>query len=308
MANTTAVPTRKRRPIPPADFIRIGYYGINGSGKTTDVADMAHLGKTVAINGEGGFRRRRLEQLGIPVDNIEISISQSDPELPDASFEELNRLFWQLKGELADHPGDPVGLQWDTMTDTQKVMVGQTREVERARAQRKAARERVEYDQAEMFTDIGWFGIHSTEMGQVLRQFRDLPMHWAISCQEERREANQGRPPSIGPALTPAVQGDLMSYCDYVCRLSTLVTEEGDTTYLGKFQTEGIAVAKDRDHVMPFPMVQPTFTRVFLYATGQLTADDDALQQSYWENHGKTPVDQAGRPRRRRASEEKAAS
>lgn len=295
-----------RKPLPDAEHVRIAYYGINGSGKTTDLADMAHMGTVVAINGEQGFRRRRLQQLGIPVDNIEVAISESDPDLPGASFESLDKLFWGLKAELADNPKAVFGFLWDTATDSQKVMVDQTRAVERQRAVRKATREHTEYDQADMFIDIGWYGIHSQEMGKVLRQFRDLPCSWAIACQEERRDAdNKGKPPSIGPALTPAVQGDLMSYSDYVCRLSTAIDEETDETiFLGTFRTEGIAVAKDRDHVMPRPMVQPTFTRVYLYATGQLTVEEDPLQQEFMEAQGSGKIDQSGKAKRRRASEQ----
>lgn len=300
---------RKRKSLPDAEHVRIAYYGINGSGKTTDLADMARMGTVVGINGEQGFRKRRLLQLGIPVDNIEIAISESDSDLPGASFESLDKLFWELKAELADDPTSVFGLIWDTGTDSQKVMIDQTRQTERERAVRKATREHTEYDQAQMFVDIGWYGIHSQEMGKVLRQFRDLPCSWAIACQEERRDAVAGKPPSIGPALTPSVQGDLMSYSDYVCRLSTAIDEETDETiYLGTFRTEGIAVAKDRDHVMPKPMVQPTFTRVYQYATGQLTAEEDALQQEFLEARGSGKIDESGRPKRRRASEERAAT
>lgn len=299
-----------RKRLPDEEFVRVAYYGLNGSGKTTDIADMARFGTVVAINGEQGFRRRRLTELGIPVDNIEVAISESDPDLPGANWNSLDKLFWELKEELTDDPKSVFGLIWDTATDSQKVMLDQTRTAQHTKARAKAHREKTEYELDPFFTDIAWYGINTAEMSKAMRQFRDLRCNWAIACQEERRDAdNKGKPPSIGPALTPSVQGDLMSYSDYVCRLSTAIDEEtNDTVFLGTFRTEGIAVAKDRDGVMPKPLVTPTFTRVYLYATGQLTVEDDEIQQTYLEARGSGKIDESGRPRRRRASEEAKAS
>src|SRR5215216_22548 len=93
--------TRGRRSLAESDeFCRVAYYGPNGSGKSTCMADMARLGEVAVVAAEPGLRKRRLAQLGVPVENLQIAVSNQDSGLPDVSFEALDKLFWDLKAEF----------------------------------------------------------------------------------------------------------------------------------------------------------------------------------------------------------------
>ena len=114
---------------------------------------------------------------------------------------------------------------------------------------------------------------------------------------------------SIGPANSPGVQGSVMGYSDFVIRLQVMENPDDEKNPWRVGRTEphdGIARAKDRDHVLPARMAEPTFTRVLEYYRGSLTADTDPIQQEFEEllTTGALQIPDPNRkPRRVRASE-----
>ncbi len=301
---------RTRKPLASTrEFCRVCYYGINGTGKTTSAADMARLGEVAVIAAEPGLRQGRLAELGIPIENLQIALSPHDPDVPNVSRAELDVLFWDLRQEYQDHATHaPVGLMVDTTTEVQNVVTDEVRRDEQARLVRKEE----DWDFADTFIDVQWHGIAVAAMNLYLRQFRDLPCHWALCAQEERREPFMGRgSTSIGPANSPGVQGSIMGYSDFVIRLQTMENPDDPKNPWRVGRTEhhdGIARAKDRDHVLPAKMAEPTFTRVLAYYRGELTAATDPIQQELDEllAAGALEIPDPNRkPRRVRASEQR---
>jgi len=286
---------------------RIAYYGLNGTGKTTDASYMAELGEVAVIAAEPGFRKDRLAELGIPIDRLQLAIANFEPDLPDVTFANLDRLFWDLRQEYLDRAKTaPVGFILDTSTEVQKAITEQVRVQELPRAKAKDEG----YDFSDYFVQVEWHGIVVNQIQQLLRQYRDLPCHWAICCQEEHREPFRGRGTrSIGPANSPGVQADVMAYSDFVIRLKTLENEDDPKNPFRIGRTEahtedGIpARAKDRDHVLPDPFAEPTFARVFAYQRGELTAEKDPMQQELMEllTEGKLLDPAVPKPREKRS-------
>lgn len=265
------------------EFCRVAYYGLNGTGKTTAAAWMAAEGEVAVVAAEPGFRKDRLAELGIPTSNLQLAIGSYLPELPDVSFANMDRLFWDLRQEFMEKSRHaPVGLLIDTSTEVQKTFTDAVRIEELARAKAKDDG----YDQSDWFVQVEWHGIVVNQLQLLLRQFRDLPCHWAICAQEEHREPFRGRGTrSIGPANSPGVQADVMAYSDFVIRLKVLENEADpkEPFRIGRTEAhteDGIpARAKDRDHVLPDPFAEPTFRRVLAYFRGELTVENDPTQQ-----------------------------
>lgn len=283
------------------EFTRVCYYGPNGSGKSTAMVDMARLGPVAIINSEQGLRKHRLMELGIPIENMQISVDNSAPNLPDVTFEALSQLFWDLKEETTDpSPATPVGLVWDTATDSQITMLTAVRRMMHGKGRAFAEKSGQEYATSEYDMDDKWWSIITGQLDHVIRQFRDLPMHWAIGCQLERRESGDA-PTSIGPAVFPSIQSIIMGSSDYVIRLGVESWPDGRPLYLGWSRPESPYKAKDRDGVLPNPMVDPTFTRIHSYATRTLTALDDPVQQAWTELTGGELPSRRPTARRRRS-------
>lgn len=301
------MPRTRKRLTESREHCRVTYYGENGTGKTTAAAHMAHEGEVAVVAAEPGFRHRRLAELGIPVDRLQLALSTVDPDVPDVTGDHLDGLFYDLRQEyLNGSPDAPIGLLIDTWTEAQVVVTDEVRREELARARRKAT-DAEPWDQSDYFVDVGWHGIVTTRMNLYLRQFRDLPCHWAIVCQQERREPFRGKgSTSIGPANSPSVQRDVMGYSDFVIQLETMDNEADlkNPWRVGWTVPHGIAKAKDRDGILPARMAFPTFDRVLAYYRGELTVETDPLQQELDELlrlDALRPTE--AKPRRIRASE-----
>jgi hypothetical protein len=267
---------------------------------------MAHLGEVAVVAAEPGFRSQRLATLGIPVDNLQLALATYDPTVPDVTANNLDTLFMDMRQEYQEsRTTAPVGLLLDTVTEVQALTTDEVRIEELARAKRQNS----SYDESDWFVDVGWHGIVVTRVNRLLRQFRDLPCHWALVCQEEHREPFRGKGSrSVGPAVSPGVQQAVMGYSDFVIELETLDNPDDSKNpwRIGWTVPHGSPThkAKDRDGVLPARMAFPTFTRVMSYYTGELTAATDDLQRELDDliaSGDLAPADT--RPRRVRASE-----
>lgn len=300
---------RARKPLRQSkEHLRVAYYGPNGSGKTTAAAHMAHQGEVAVVAAEPGFRVGRLASLGIPVDNLQLALATYDRDTPDVNHANLDRLFWDLKQEYTEaRKTAPVGLLLDTVTEIQGLVTDEVRIEELARVRRQNS----SYDESDYFIDVAWHGIVVAKVNKLLRQYRDLPCHWAIVCQEEHREPFRGKGSrSVGPAVSPGVQSSVMGFSDFVIQLETLDNPDDPKNpwRIGWTVTHGSPPnkAKDRDGILPARMAFPTFDRVLAYYDGDLRADTDPLQQELEEliqDGTLAPQDPAQRPRRVRASE-----
>lgn len=247
------------------DTLNVVFYGDGGSGKTTDLATMAHLGKILMINAESGIKAQALRKLSIPVENIEI--------INEPTFPMLDTLFWELKSDLEKGACEYVGVCWDSLTEITKTVL--TAQI----ARRVAKAERTGRGSADpYFTDISDYGVMTEQMRTLVRRYRDLPIHWAASALERRDTDDDGKV-IYRPALTPAFSTDVYGYADMVIHTEVFEGKTGDDDiYTGLTRPVGKYKAKDRFGALPRRMADPTFLRIIGYVSGQLAEDTDATQ------------------------------
>lgn len=248
------------------------YYGDGGTGKTTDLAAMAHQGKILMINAETGIKARALRARGIPIENIEVV---PDPRSgQEITYELLDSLFWELKADLETGRSEYVGTAWDSLTEIAKKV---TTAVIRKRVDRATRTGRGNTDP--FLTDISDFGYMTEMMRNLIRAYRDLPCHFGASALERRDTDDDGRV-IYRPALTPALSGDVYGYVDFVIHTELVADPSGgdDDIYLGLCRPIGKYRAKDRLGLLPKRLADPTWDRVYSYCTEELDPSIDPVQ------------------------------
>lgn len=248
------------------EYTNLLYYGNEGTGKTTHAATMANLGRVVLVSAESGAKKRPLRRMGVDVGNIVTYPRQGER----VTYEGLERLYWKLKSDLAGDPNAWAGVVWDSITEIHKALVDNIADA----AADKASRAGMEFDR--FFIDRTWYGRMTEQLRLLLRRYRDLPCHMAITALERRDQDDDGEV-TYGPAVTPALQNDLLGYVDLVCH-TTVRQVAGADEYLGEFRPRGKYRAKERlAGAVPSRLVDPTFERVHAYAIEQMTVDDDPV-------------------------------
>jgi len=250
------------------DITNILYYGNEGTGKTTAVATMANLGKVVYINAEAGLKKRALTRQGIDTSNI--SIYPREGEM--LTYEGLEALFWQLLADLNENPNSWAGVVWDSLTDIHLTLLRNIADSKLAK-QTKAG---MEVDP--FFIDRSWYGTMTEQLRLLLRRYRDLPCHFALTALVRRDQDDDGAV-TYGPAITPALQNDVMGYVDLVC-ITEVAELDGVEEYRGTFRPKSKYRAKERlAGAVPRTLIDPTFERVHLYATEQIDVEHDPIMQ-----------------------------
>lgn len=257
------------------DTLSILYVGPQGSGKTTDLATMANLGPVIFINSESGLKRKALQRMGVKVENIRM-FPRPGQEL---TFDSLEDLFWSLASRLQDDPGFVVGTCWDSVTDIHKKLLDHVV----ARAYGKAVEQ--EKDRERFFIDRADYGVMTEQVRLLIKRFRDLPCHFGISALE-RREVDDDGKVVYQPAVTPALQNDLVGWVDVVAYTSVHEVD-GDEEYRGLFRPIGKYRGKDRYHALPRRLVDPTFERVLGYVNGDIELEDDPVMAAARERRAK---------------------
>lgn len=254
------------------ELAKVGIYGLPGGGKTTDLAAMARLGRVLFISAESGIKPKALGSLDIPTEMIEVH--------DDISYESLDALYWELKAEFEEDPDAYVGLAWDSITETQKLMLEALVDVGKAKADRKG----MEREGFQPFRDE--YGEVTEQLRRLIRRFRDLPCHVAIAALERRDQDDDGSV-KYGPAITPAIQNDLVGYLDILCHVTVQVApgwNEFGEAFIGEFRRGGKYGVKDRFKVMPPRLINPTMDRIIAYVDGDITLekDPDMIEWQKW--------------------------
>ena len=245
--------------------VNIAYYGKEGAGKTTAAVSMANLGRTLVVNAEGGLKRKPLLDRGINTGNIAVY----PPPGVVLTFENLQGVYNQIATDLAKDPSSWAGVVFDSATDIYQTILD---EVSSARTERIRNTGK-EVD--EWFVDISDYGTMSKMFRFLLRRFRDLPCHFAVTALERRDVDEDTGTVAYGPAVTPALATDLLGYVDFVLHTRQ---EDENGPFRAATKRRGKYRAKDRFGVLPAVMVDPSFERIMSYKDGTLTEADDPLQ------------------------------
>lgn len=246
-------------------FLNVLYLGEPGSGKTTGAASMAKFGHVIAVDAEAGIKRRPLKRLGIPVENIHPYRVES--------YEDLDKLYWQVKEMLDNDPTSVAGVSFDSFTEIQKKLLESIVHDRHIKALEKAAKVGFEITTDEFDTDRDEWGKMTEMCRRLTRRFRDLPCHTAFVCLPKKEVDNDGQ--YYRPALTPAFATDIQGYVDMV--VHTVENDEFEINdpqrYVGITRRVGKYRGKDRNNATPSSLVSPTFDRLVMYA--EYDGDDD---------------------------------
>lgn len=256
--------------------LNVLYYGEGGTGKTTALASMANAGPILLVNAESGVKSRPLAAHGVNIEQIELFPGPGEAITYDSLLGEWQR----IAAALAKDPAAYAGVVWDSITEIYKRLL----DVVVERAVQKSERKGLERDP--FFIDRSDYGIMTEQVRALVRKYRDLPCHFGIAALSRREQDDDGTV-AYQPAITPALQNDLVGWVDQVVATS-VVTVDDVTEYRGLFRPLGKYRGKDRLDVMPRVLVDPSFERVLAYATGELTVDTDPVMLAAKERAAKT--------------------
>lgn len=277
----TLTPLRKTR-----KHLNALYFGQEGTGKTSALAHMANLpgdGVVIIVNAEGGLIIDALEDLGVDVDRVMVWPPEPEPGQPKlkVNFANLEKLQKQAAIQLKNDPGSIKGIGFDSLTELHLALLGGA--VERAMKKyedtgkgRGDGSDRFDVEQSD-------WGVMTSQVLELLRNFRDLPCHFGATALERQFEAKHGDSdvPQYGPDLNPGLAGKVLGLFDLCLRLvaDNLTVAEGEsetliTAYTQKTRT---VRAKDRLHRLPAKLPDPNFVRLVGYFTKELTQDQDPL-------------------------------
>lgn len=260
------------------DFTNTLLYGREGSAKTTDLARLAnaasHLpkgkGKVLVINAEGGLKLGPLKKRGVDTSRI---VVWPDPKRHErVTHQGLDRIHRRVKADLEADPDSWFGVGFDSATEIHQAIL------DSVQAKRVTTIQNRGQDVDPDFVDIADYGTMSKLFRDVLRKFRDLPCHFAVTALERRDVDKDTGKPQYGPAVTPGIQGDLLGYVDFVLMCKA---EDEDGPFRALTRANSRYRAKDRFDVLPKVMVEPYLDRVIAYVGGDLTEESDDAQTRY---------------------------
>jgi hypothetical protein len=264
------------------EYVKAVYWGDFGSGKTTSMAHMAHLGPVKWVRVEKGLKARPLRALGIPIENID----PIDELRPDG----LLPMIEKWRGLLHDDPAAIAGTVVDTMT----TFVARRVEHYTDQAWRdyvaKCKRQHIEVDRSRRYSVIedtrDLYQPVTQELSRIIQHMIDLPCHSAFAAQIRTDVDTTSGVTMHSPATNPAVQSVLVGYCDLVIETQPDGQyEDGDEedVFLGFPKPRLGRAGKDRFGALPRILVNPTFDRVVAYVHGKLDFREDPVQLRYRE-------------------------
>lgn len=270
------------------EHLNVLYWGREGSGKTIDLAAATQNGRVLFINAEGGLKKRALLSHGVKTENLVVWPKPGEP----VTYSGLEEVFFQVKSDLMDDPKSWYLVAWDSLTEIAQALTDEVSEDRFSRAKAKNAAWVPSVADA-FFTDIGDYGTSTKMVRKLVRMFRDLPVHFAMTALERRDVDEDTSKVAYGPAVGPALQTSVLGYVDVV--LYTKAEDEERPYFRAQTKKVGTARAKDRLGVIPRVLVNPTFPRLAAYNDGTLTEDTDPVQAVLHE----TPAPSAKKTTRR---------
>lgn len=254
--------------------VTVAYYGDPGSGKTTNLATGANLGRTLVIAAEDGLKVTPLRNFGIKVDQIVPS--------RNISYDSITEAIMMVRSDTADNPDSWSTLAFDSMTEMAKSLVGRIVDDNYESARAKAERRGEVYDQSPFFVDRDYYGQMTEMVRRMFRSIADLKVNVAFSAHVRRDVDEDDGTVKYGPAVSPAVQSELIGFVDVLVHCRRLGEyENGDPIHVGITSGGGKFMTKDRTGVLPRVMADPTLERIVAYNDGTLTEENDPVQMVY---------------------------
>jgi hypothetical protein len=251
------------------EYLRVLYYGDEGSAKTTNAATLANGGKTLIINAEGGAKRRALLARGVDVTNLRFWPQKSSEKITAAGLEQV---YDRLQADLDADEDSWYGVIFDSATDIVQALTAQVSDDRITKARRRG----IEIDDVDSyFTDVADYGTMGKMFVDKIRKYRTLPCHLAITALQRRDVDKTSSVVTYGPAVTPGVATSLLGYVDIVLACKA---EDEKRPYRGMSAGSDLYRMKDRYGILPKIMVEPTMERIIKYLEGDLTVDSDKLQ------------------------------
>lgn len=252
------------------EYVNALYYGKSGTGKTLAAAHMAKLGPVVFINAENGLKKRAAKQHGIDPSNVLIFPDPATDE--ELTFKAIEDLGWELKAELDDDPTRYAGIVWDSASEIHKVLLTTHANKMWEKAQRNGR------DRDRFFIDRPDYGVMTEQMRTLIQFYRDLPCHLAITALERRDQDDDGKI-QYAPAVTPALQADLIGWMDIIGHTYVETFKTGPE-YRADFEPAGKYQAKDRFEALPRMLIDPFFDRIVGYVHDEINSDNDPVMNA----------------------------
>jgi hypothetical protein len=277
------------------EFTNALLFGDAGTGKTSCMAFLANLpgdGLTVIINAEGGLKKQALKTLGVDTSKVVIWPDRSKGE--EISYDSLETLLYRLRNALQRQPGSIKGVGFDSATD---LIAGLLQDItfyayEKDQSLPQVLKDKRAADGKKLRespheTQLQDYGLLTNQARTLFRGFRDLGCHFVITALEKDDAVSDTGTKAIGPELPNKISNSLRSYVDLVLRLTAETLKIGATEQATLVTAETKASltrqCKDREGVLPFKLVNPTFDRIHQYVKGDLTEATDPEISRYTE-------------------------
>lgn len=264
------------------------YFGTESTGKTTAAAFMANLpgdGDVIVINAEAGFKKRPLKALGVRIECLKI---WNPPGNGVITYEKLEQLYFRTAARLREDPASVKGVIMDSGTEiTNKILEAASWTMyEREQRNQRKAEEDKRYSPE--VTELQDYGLMTTQMRKLIRKFRDLPCHFAMTALETEAQGEgefSHSKKQAAPEFTPKLRTSILGYMDVALRLTSetlpLGEQEQETLITARTKPSALVRGKDRLGVLPRDMPEPRFDRLVDYINGEVVWADDEVFPMY---------------------------
>ncbi len=270
------------------EFLKALYFGTEGTGKTTAAAFMANLpgdGDVIVINAEAGFKKRPLKALGVRTERLKVWNPPGDGVM---TYEKLERLYFRTAARLREDPACVTGVIMDSGTEIANKILEAASKTMYEREQRNTRKADEDKRYSAEITQIEDYGLLTTQMRKLIRKFRDLPCHFAMTALETEAQGEgeySHAKKQAGPEFTPKLRTSILGYVDVALRLKSETLETGDTEQetliTARTKPSALVRAKDRDGILPRDMPEPRFDRLVEYLNGETVHADDEVFALY---------------------------
>lgn len=276
------------------EFVKALYFGTESTGKTTAAAFMANLpgdGDVIVINAEAGFKKRPLKALGVRIECLKI---WNPPGNGVITYEKLEQLYFRTAARLREDPKCVKGVIMDSGTEITNKILEAASWTMYEREQRNTRKADEDKRFSPEVTQLEDYGLMTSQMRKLIRKFRDLPCHFAMTALETEAQGEgefSHAKKQAAPEFTPKLRTSILGYVDVALRLKseTLPTgdQEQETLVTARTKPSALVRGKDRLGVLPRDMPEPRFDRVVDYVNGDVVWADDELFPLYAQTREK---------------------